>query len=85
MDKIIGIGKHSLVDYILSNDIYLPRMKYAAHVWKWSYVTTVAGILIYYGVAGFFSFIAFIVGQLKKENFAVKKFVLILAAVGLHS
>ena len=53
-DQVLGIGKRSLVNYILNHNIYVPRMKYATDVGKWSYVTTIAGILIYYGLAGIF-------------------------------
>lgn len=77
-DQIFGVGKCSLVTYILDNNIYVPRMKYATDVGKWSYVTTIAGMLIYYGVFGIFSFAVFVVGQLKKKNFMIREFIILL-------
>jgi len=81
LDKIIGIGKHSLVDYILNNNIYVPRMEYTTNVGRWSYVTSIAGILIYYGIGGILFFVIFVVKQLKKNSFLVREFVLILTVM----
>ncbi len=80
-DQVLGIGKRSLVNYILNHNIYVPRMKYATDVGKWSYVTTIAGILIYYGLAGIFSFAIFVVGQIKKKDFMIKEFIVLLVAI----
>ncbi len=80
-DQIFGIGKRSLVNYILNHDIYVPRMKFAADASKWSYVTTIAGILIYYGLAGILSFIVFVAGQIKKKDFMIKEFAVLLVAI----
>lgn len=80
-DQVLGIGKRSLVDYILNNNIYVPRMKYATNVGKWSYVTTIAGILIYYGLAGIFSFGIFVAGQIKKKDFMIREFIVLLVAI----
>lgn len=80
-DQVLGIGKRSLVNYILNHNIYVPRMKYATDVGKWSYVTTIAGILIYYGLVGVFSFGIFVAGQIKKKNFMIKEFIVLLVAI----
>lgn len=77
-DQILGVGKKSLIDYILNNNINVPRMRYATDVGKWSYVTTIAGIMIYYGLAGLSSFAVFVFGQLKKKNFLIKEFIILL-------
>lgn len=80
-DQVLGIGKRSLVDYILNHNIYVPRMRYATDVGKWSYVTTIAGILIYYGLAGIFSFATFVVRQIKKKDFMIKEFIVLLVII----
>ena len=71
-DQVLGIGKRSLVDYILNNNIY---------VGKWSYVTTIAGFLFYFGLAGIFSFGIFVAGQIKKKDFMIREFIVLLVAI----
>ena len=81
VDQIFGIGKRSLVSYILDHNIYVPRMRYATNAGKWSYVTTIAGMCIYYGVVGIFAFLFFTLTQLKKKNFLIKEFLILLVAI----
>jgi hypothetical protein len=67
-DKIIGIGRISLIDYILNNSIWLPSMITASGPHKWSYVTTIAGVLIHYGIIGGIAFGGFLLKLLKDKK-----------------
>ncbi len=79
----MGIGKRSLVNYILNHNIYVPRMKYATDVGKWSYVTTIAGILIYYGLAGIFFWNICRRTNKKKKDFMIREFIVLLVAISV--
>jgi hypothetical protein len=51
-DVITGIGEGTITDYIDEQGIWLERMLLTTNPLKWSYVTTISGSLIYYGLFG---------------------------------
>lgn len=82
LDKLLGVGEIPLADYIINQNMWLERMRYATTSNKWSYVTTISGALIYYGVigAGLFYWTLYKMLKLNKPN---KAFFVAVTIIGL--
>lgn len=80
-DKITGIGKGTLTDYIDEKGIWLKRMPLASNPSKWSYVTTISGTLIYYGIIGAAIFYLMLIKMVRNKKSGFSTFALAIVAL----
>ena len=76
--KIVGICHRDLSQYIAEKGMILYRMAFTTKSYKWSYVTTISSIMIYYGFFGIILFLKSIVNIWKRAERNTRVYILLI-------